>query len=105
MSWFYLIIAGCFEVIWAFHLKSSNSFSELCPTIILTVSLVTSLFFLSLAMRVLPMDVAYISWVGVGCVGTFIINLIIYDNTRSFLSVIAIILIILGLVMIKADSG
>jgi quaternary ammonium compound-resistance protein SugE len=105
MSWFYIIVAGCFEVIWAYYLKSSNSFSELYPTIILTTSLAASLFFLSLAMRVLPMDVAYISWVGIGCVGTFLINMIIYDNTRSFLSIVAVILIILGVVMIKADSG
>jgi len=83
MQWIYLLIAGAFEVTWAVALKMSHGFSVQLPSIITIVGMAASLFFLGLALRDLPIGVAYAIWTGLGIMGTFIFSAFVFHEIGS----------------------
>ena len=82
MSWFYLIVAGLLEIGWAVGLKYTHGFSRPVPTVAVAVSMVASLYFLSLSLKQLPLGTAYAIWTGIGAVGTAVTVTIITADTR-----------------------
>ena len=54
MGWFYIFIAGLFEVLFAVCLKASDNFSRLVPLVGFAAGVFFSLFFLSKAMQSIP---------------------------------------------------
>ena len=58
MAWFYLFVAGLFEVGWAIGLKYTNGFARLVPTLFTGASMVVSLGLLGLALKSLPVGTA-----------------------------------------------
>ena len=58
MAWVMLILAGLFEIVWAFFLKQSDGFTRLAPTVITLVAMFASFGLLALSMRVLPLGTA-----------------------------------------------
>ena len=42
MAWVSLIVAGLFEVVWAFSMKQSEGFTRLVPTVITFVTVIAS---------------------------------------------------------------
>ena len=59
MEWFYLVLAGFFEVGWAIELKYSQGFTKLIPCLLTLAGMVASFYFLSLALKSLPLGTAY----------------------------------------------
>ena len=66
MAWWYLLVAGVLEVVWAYTMKQSQGFTRLLPSVITGVTMVASFGLLSLAMRTLPLGTAYTIWTGIG---------------------------------------
>ncbi len=104
LDWSALIIAGLFEVVWAIFLKNSKGFSEIVPTILFLVTLVISMFLLSYSMRAIPMGIAYPVWTGIGAVGTVIVGIFFFKEDASFLKIIFLSLIMVGIVGLKLSS-
>ena len=77
MAWFYLFIAGLFEIGWAIGLKYTQGFTRLVPTLLTGASMVVSLGLLGLALKSLPVGTAYAVWTGIGTIGTAILGLIV----------------------------
>ena len=46
MSWFYLVVAGAFEIVWAYAMKQSYGFTRLVPSLV-TISAMLVSFWLS----------------------------------------------------------
>jgi quaternary ammonium compound-resistance protein SugE len=55
MAWAILILAGVFEVIWAYSMKMSEGFTHLTPSIITVVFMILSVVLLSISMKTLPL--------------------------------------------------
>ena len=55
MAWAILILAGVFEVIWAYSMKMSEGFTRLTPSIITVVFMILSVVLLSISMKTLPL--------------------------------------------------
>ena len=55
MAWVYLIIAGGLEVFWSTFMKLSEGFTRLWPSVWTIVGMLASFFFLSQAIKTLPM--------------------------------------------------
>ena len=70
MAWAILILAGVFEVIWAYSMKMSEGFTRLTPSIITVVFMILSVVLLSISMKTLPLT-AYTVWTGIGAIGSF----------------------------------
>ncbi|MFN4242717.1 MAG: DMT family transporter [Tepidisphaerales bacterium] len=84
MAWLYLLLAGLCEVCWAAGLKRYG-FNVLTWGMWLTAVFVAlSFFFLSLAMRVLPVGVSYAVWVGVGAAGVAIYGVIMLGESTDW---------------------
>lgn len=98
MAWIYLIIAGVFEIVWAISLKYSEGFTKLFPSIITGIGMVISFYFLSLALKSLPIGTSYAVWTGIGAVGTVIFGMIFFNEPRDFSRIFFLSLIIIGII-------
>lgn len=101
MAWVYLIVAGVLESFWAVGLKQSEGFTKLWPSLISASLIVTSLFLLSLAMRVIPISTAYAIWTGIGVALLAIYGMLFMGEPLHILRLICLSMIILGVIGLK----
>ena len=101
MPWVYLVIAGLFEVVWAFSMKQSDGFTRPGPTIVTIAAMIASFALLSLSMKSLPLGTAYTIWTGIGAVGAFLVGIAMLGEAASALRIVATLLIVAGLVLMK----
>lgn len=99
--WLLVAIAGLCEVGWALGLRYSDGFTRLVPTALTLALVLLSFWFLSLALRTLPIGTAYAVWVGIGAVGTAIAGVFLFHEPANALRVIGILLILGGIVVLK----
>jgi quaternary ammonium compound-resistance protein SugE len=104
MAWWYLLVAGVLEVVWAYTMKQSQGFTRLLPSVITGVTMVASFGLLSLAMRTLPLGTAYTIWTGIGAVGAFVVGITVLGEQVSAPRVLAAVLIVSGLVLMKLSA-
>lgn len=101
MAWFFLFLAGLFEIIWAIALKYSQSFSKLWPSVLTVGAMAISIYFLSLALKELPLGIAYSIWTGIGVIGTVIFGIILFDESKDILKVLFVLMIVAGIVGLR----
>ena len=101
MKWLILLLAGIFEIVWAIAMKYSNGFSVLIPSIITAITYILSAVFLALALKYLPLGMAYVMWVVFGIIGTTILGVLLFSEKLTVLQIISIILIIIGVIELK----
>ena len=104
MAWIYLVVAGLFEIVWAFTMKLSEGFTKVGYSAITLVAMVISFGLLSLAMRTLPLGTAYTIWTGIGAVGAFVVGIMALGEAASPMRILAAVLIVTGLVIMKTSS-
>ncbi len=104
MAWFILFIAGLFEAGWAIGLKYSEGFSKLYPSIFTIVSMTISVVLLAYSLKYLPVGTAYAVWTGIGAVSTVILGIILFNESREFVRLFFIFLIIVGIAGLKVYS-
>jgi len=101
LSWFILFIAGLFEVVWAVGIKYTEGWTRLWPAIITVFAMAASFYFLSMALKQIPMGTAYAVWTGIGTIGTVIYGIIYFKEPTDILRIICILLIISGIVGLR----
>ncbi len=104
MSWCYLFLAGILEIVWVVALKMSDGFTKIVPSAVMVVTIVSSFVLLNLAIRNLPMGVAYAVWTGMGAAGAVIMGIILFKEPCTFWHLFFLSLIVVGLVGIKFVS-
>jgi len=104
MAWIYLFIAGLFEIGWAVGLKYTDGFTKLWPSVITIVGMVLSFYFLSSAVKTIPIGTAYAIWTGIGAVGTAILGIVLFNESKEFIRIFFILLIVIGIVGLKIFS-
>jgi quaternary ammonium compound-resistance protein SugE len=101
MKWMLLVIAGLLEVAWAVGLKYSQGFTKLVPSIFTILGMIASFYFLSLALKSLPLGTAYAVWTGVGAVGTAALGIILFKEPADMIRLICIGFILIGIIGLK----
>ena len=101
MSYLHLFIAILGELLGTNLLKFSDGFTKPIPTVSALLSYGVCFYFLSLAMRKIPLGVTYATWSAVGLVLTSFISVMIFKETLNVYSNIGLILIIIGVVMVN----
>ena len=101
MSWLLLVAAGLFEVAWAVGLKYTDGFTRPGPTTLVVAAMVASVWLLAIALRTIPVGTGYAVWTGIGAVGTAILGMFLFDESRDALRVGCILLIVAGIVGLK----
>ncbi|NLY70722.1 MAG: quaternary ammonium compound efflux SMR transporter SugE [Clostridiales bacterium] len=105
MKWIYLFTAGCFEIFWAITLKYSYGFTKLVPSILTVIGMIVSFYFLSFALKSLPLGTAYAIWTGIGTVGTAIFGIILFKEPVSAMRLVFIALIIAGIIGLNVTTS
>jgi quaternary ammonium compound-resistance protein SugE len=101
LAWVYIIVAGLFEVGWAIGLKYSEGFSKPLPSVLTVAGMVSSMWLLSQALRVLPAGTGYAVWTGIGAVGTAILGIVLLGESRGALRLACIGLIVVGILGLR----
>jgi quaternary ammonium compound-resistance protein SugE len=104
VAWLILVVAGVFEVVWAFAMKQSDGFTRFWPTLITLLAMLVSVGLLALSMRSLPLGTAYTVWTGIGAVGAFVVGVIFLGEAANALRLVAALLIVSGLLLMKLSS-
>ncbi len=104
MAWLILFLAGICEIAWAIGLKYSEGFSKPLASIATLSALVISFVLLGIALRTLPLGVAYGIWVGIGAVGTAVMSIVLFDETLSLFKLASLALIVIGIAGLKLAS-
>lgn len=83
MSWLFLVAAGLLEIGWAMTMKYSQGFTRLVPSVLTVVLIMASLSLLSLALKTLPIGLAYAVWTGIGTVGVALVGILVFAEPAS----------------------
>lgn len=100
-AWIILVAAGVFETMWTIGLKYSEGFTKAGPTVFTIITLVISMGMLGYAVRILPLGTAYAVWTGIGAVGTVVLGMILFNESRELVRIFFIFLIIAGIAGLK----
>lgn len=101
ISWFYLLLAGLFEIFFTLALKFSQGFSRLVPSVATIVFAIFSFFFVSQAMKTIPIGTAYAVWAGIGAAGTVLCGIFFFGDSYHIVRLISIALIVIGIFGLK----
>ena len=102
MAWFYLLIAGLFEIGWPVGYKlTALPGLRWTGLIIALASLTLSAIFLWLAQRDIPIGTAYAVWTGIGAAGTFLAGVYFFNEPASLMRYFGVILIVFGAILLK----
>ncbi len=104
MAWFFLIIAGIFEVVWATFLKFSEGFSKLGYSICTIAGMIISFYFLAQATKTLPIGTSYAIWTGIGAIGATIIGILIFKEQMTLTRGFFVALLLIGIIGLKFTS-
>jgi quaternary ammonium compound-resistance protein SugE len=106
MSWFYLFIAGLFEMGWPVGLKLgwTKEGIRVAPLCASGICMLMSGIFLLLSLRTIPMGTAYAVWTGLGAIGTFLIGLAAFNEPATAARLMCVGLIAAGILGLKVSG-
>jgi quaternary ammonium compound-resistance protein SugE len=100
-AWTILLVAGLCEVGWAVGLKYTEGFTRLWPSLATLAAMVASVALLGWSLKSLPLGTAYAVWTGVGAVGTALLGMALFGESREAARLVSIGLIVAGIVGLK----
>ncbi len=98
-----LAAIGC-EVGATTALNYTHQFTKLIPSVITVVGYVASFYLLSMALRTIPIGIAYAIWSGLGIVMITLIGVLAFKQTPDLPAIIGIALIMAGVMVINLCS-
>ncbi|HUB92066.1 MAG TPA: multidrug efflux SMR transporter [Dyella sp.] len=103
-AWAYLGVAIVAEVIATSALKASSGFTQLVPSIVVIAGYGTAFYCLSLALRSVPLGVAYAIWSGAGTALIALIGVVLYKQKLDLAGIAGIGLIVAGVLVLNLFS-
>ena len=107
MNWALLIIAGLFEIVFAFCLgkaKEATGNEMYLWYVGFLVALAMSMILLVKATQTLPIGTAYAVWTGIGAVGTVLVGIFVFKEPATFLRILFITTLIGSIIGLKVVS-
>ena len=107
MNWIILIIAGLFEVAFAYCLgkaKDTTGNEMYLWYGGFLIALAISMGLLVKATQTLPIGTAYAVWTGIGAAGTVLVGILVFKEPATFLRLLFIITLIGSIIGLKAVS-
>lgn len=104
--WIVLIAAGLFEIGWplGFKLAQTAPSWRMAAIALSVLSMAASGWLLFLAQKHIPIGTAYAVWTGIGAAGTFLIGVAAFGDVLSWGRVLGVVLIVGGVIVLKAVS-
>lgn len=107
MAWFYLIVAGLFEIGWPLGLKWGWTETGIrwWPLVFSVVCMAISGVCLLIAQRTIPIGTAYAVWTGLGAIGTFFVGLLLFREPATAARFVCVGLIAAGIIGFKLTGS
>lgn len=103
-NYIFLALAILCESVGTSFLKASEGFTKPLQTIIFVVAMSASFYFLTHAIKVIPIGIAYAIWSAVGIVLISLVGYFVYKQSLDLPAILGIALIIIGVVVINMFS-
>lgn len=104
MHYLYLAVAIVSEVIGTTALQASNGFTRLWPSLVVVVGYGIAFYGLSIAIKTIPVGLAYAIWSGVGIVLISAIGVIWLRQHLDLAAILGLSLIIAGVIVVNLFS-
>lgn len=101
MQWFKVILAGLIEILWVTGLNTADSLLSWIGTIII---IIISFFLVISACKSLTVGTVYAVFVGIGAVGTVLVDMLFFGDPFNFMKIILIILLVIGIIGLKLTT-
>jgi small multidrug resistance pump len=100
-----LLLAILSEVVGTVALKASEGFTRLGPIVLVVVGYGLSFYLLALALKQIPLGIAYAIWSGLGTAGAVVAGMLLWRESLNLAGVVGILLIVAGVVLLNLFSG
>lgn len=104
MGWLYVFLAAASELVGVVGLTKFSKKRSVFSAILYLGGFGASFIFLYFAFNFLQVSTAYAVWTGVGTAGAVLMNMAFFGESRSKGRIASVILIIIGVVGLKALS-
>lgn len=105
MSYLFLLVAICLEVVGSVMLKLSNGFEHLPATVGIFVFYASSYYFFSQALKTIPVSTGYALWSGLGIVTNSVLGRLLWGDRLSLTNLLGMLAIMIGLYFLNAGSA
>lgn len=104
-GWIWLAVAIISEVFATSALKATAGFTRPLPALVVIAGYATAFYALSLALRSVPMGIAYAIWSGIGIVAISLVGFVAYRQRLDTPALIGMALILAGTLVINLFSA
>lgn len=101
MAWFLLLGASLFELAWVLGIRATDGFTRFWPSLGVGAAMLLSCYLLSLAVRQIPVGLAYALWTSVGVLGAVAASTLLHGETLSPARICCVILLLAALCGLK----
>jgi quaternary ammonium compound-resistance protein SugE len=105
MNWIFLIIAGLFEVAFAFCLgktKEATGNEMYLWYAGFVITLMISMGLLIKVTQTMPIGTVYVVWTGIGAIGTVLVGILVFKEPASFMRLFFLTTLIGSIIGLKA---
>ncbi|MFT3920476.1 DMT family transporter [Cloacibacterium sp.] len=103
-SYLFLALAIFFETFASSFLKATEGFTKPLQTVIFVVGMALSFYMLTIAIKTIPLGIAYAIWSAVGLILLSLVGYFVYKQSLDIPAIIGITFIIIGVVVINVFS-
>lgn len=98
MEWLFLGLAIALEIAATTCVKLSEGFTRIIPSVLMFALYAASFGFLTLAVKVIPLSLAYAIWSGVGTASIALIGFVAFKEPVTALKILCIGVIVIGVI-------
>ena len=104
MSYVFLALAIICEVVGTMLLPSSQNFTKLLPSVVLVIAYILSFYFLTFALRDIPIAVVYASLAGLGVFLVAVLGYFFFNQSLQWQAIAGLCLIVSGVALVNTYS-
>ena len=104
-AYIFLVFAILTETVGTTALKASDGFTKLWPSLIVVVGYGASFYLLALALKTMPVGIAYAIWSGLGIVFIALIGYFYFRQTLDAAAILGMGMIVAGIIVMQAFSN
>lgn len=105
MNVLFLALAIASELLGSTSLKLSQGFTRLVPSVFVVLGFGAAFYFLSQALRTIPLSVSYAVWSGVGTAATVLIGVWLFKESFDLVKAAGIVAILVGVVLLNLKGA
>lgn len=105
MAYLALASAIVFEVVGTSLLQKSEQFTRLWPSVGVVLSYAVTFYALSLALKSIPLGIAYGIWGGLGIVLVTAIGVVVFKQSLDLPAIIGMVFIVTGVIIVNVFSN